>query len=472
MIYSKLTAAENVGIFLTENETVNQEFEFVRSECSIESNDKFVVRDRNFNRQYAHLYAERLMTMRSRLSEAAVKKWGKGIPQRKLHGLNSDERCIVIGTLFKHMELQPSILKEVSEEHNLMPQPIKSRYTDSKDKLIIEDELQRIILVGQLKCQSSVTGVIAAVLGMEPDDQKGKFYVEDYCFQELPSQMPRPMIDEEKFILFVSSFEFGGQEERSFQMQMLADLVSGQLGDPDQLKASSAICHVIIAGNCLSRSTQDRDSLSKAKYLSKKSSAGSVDAIRSLDSFLMELVTSVDVTVMPGEYDPSNFTLPQQPLHPCMLPQSSRYNTLHCQTNPCELTVEGIRILGSSGQPIDDILRYSEIDSSLEALENTLVWGHLAPTAPDTLGCYPFVKDDPFIVSECPHIYFAGCQKEFSRKVYKGPSHQEVLLLTIPKFCQTGEAVLVSLKTLEAQPISFHGHFPIPDEQMDTGLDK
>ncbi|KAK7002589.1 DNA polymerase delta subunit 2, partial [Biomphalaria glabrata] len=52
--------------------------------------------------------------------------------------------------------------------------------------------------------------------------------------------------------------------------------------------------------------------------------------------------SSVDVTIMPGEFDPSNYTLPQQPFHPCMLPQSSRYNTLHSTTNPCNITVGGI----------------------------------------------------------------------------------------------------------------------------------
>lgn len=66
--------------------------------------------------------------------------------------------------------------------------------------------------------------------------------------------------------MFVSGFELGGQEARPFQMQMLADLVNGHLGDPDQQEASSSICHVIIGGNSLSESTQDRDALSKVCY--------------------------------------------------------------------------------------------------------------------------------------------------------------------------------------------------------------
>ena len=34
----------------------------------------------------------------------------------------------------------------------------------------------------------------------------------------------------------------------------------------------------------------------------------------------------------------------------------------------------------------------------LRRLEETLEWRHMAPTAPETLGCYPFVTEDPFII--------------------------------------------------------------------------
>lgn len=44
------------------------------------------------------------------------------------------------------------------------------------------------------------------------------------------------------------------------------------------------------------------------------------------------------------------------------------------------------RFLVTSGQPQDDIAKYSRMEDRLEILERTLEWGHLAPTAPDTLG--------------------------------------------------------------------------------------
>jgi len=43
-------------------------------------------------------------------------------------------------------------------QHGLLPQPLTSKYTSDSDKLILEDELQRITLIGELKVQSAVTG--------------------------------------------------------------------------------------------------------------------------------------------------------------------------------------------------------------------------------------------------------------------------------------------------------------------------
>lgn len=60
---------------------------------------------------------------------------------------------------------------------------------------------------------------------------------------------------------------------------------------------------------------------------------------------------SVPVDVMPGEFDPTNYTLPQQPLHPCMFPLATAYSTLQLVTNPYQATIDGVRYQHSHTPP-------------------------------------------------------------------------------------------------------------------------
>lgn len=76
------------------------------------------------------------------------------------------EKCILIGTLFVHQKLKPSILRDISEETQLAPQPIRSHFVDESDQLILEDELQRIRLFGKMNAHDVVTGIVCAILGM------------------------------------------------------------------------------------------------------------------------------------------------------------------------------------------------------------------------------------------------------------------------------------------------------------------
>ena len=41
-------------------------------------------------------------------------------------------------------------------------------------------------------------------------------------------------------------------------------------------------------------------------------------------------------------------------------------------------------------------------------------------------GCYPFYGADPFMLNECPHIYFVGNQPEFKHKLHKSEFRQRV----------------------------------------------
>lgn len=139
---------------------------------------------------------------------------------------------------------------------------------------------------------------------------------------------------------------------------------------------------------------------------------------------------------MPGADDPTNFTLPQQPFHQCLIPRCSRYTTLRRVTNPYEAYIGRRLFLGASGQILDDLKKYTaatagfkgdqdamEVEDdkaaasslsssswSLSLMEQLLKWRHMAPTTPDTLPCYPFCDIDPFVIRECPHVFFCGNQ--------------------------------------------------------------
>jgi len=121
----------------------------------------------------------------------------------------------VIGTLFKVQELKPTILKELSEEANMVPQPLRPKYVCSTDVLLLEDGVQRIALEtidvddlvsgagrGNLLRKKFLIfffctkGVPIAILGLEKED--GKFYVEDWEFVHLRPQPPLPQIDDDQ----------------------------------------------------------------------------------------------------------------------------------------------------------------------------------------------------------------------------------------------------------------------------------
>lgn len=81
------------------------------------------------------------------------------------------QECVIIGTLYKHQKWKPSILQELSEDHQLtLPEP-KSNYCSENDQLFLEDEMLRIKLIVDItELEKYVTGVVCAILGNKEKD--------------------------------------------------------------------------------------------------------------------------------------------------------------------------------------------------------------------------------------------------------------------------------------------------------------
>lgn len=259
-----------------------------------------------------------------------------------------------------------------------------------------------------------VTGITCALLGT--DVGNGKFLVEDYIFAGYRNQIERPLLEDDIYVIFLSGLDFVNHASFVPNLELFTFRLAGLLGD---LENVSKISRIIIAGNSIRNVTEKhKPTISMTSRIGE--SAETIDAVKSFDYFLSQVCEYANVDVMPGENDPSNHILPQKQMHFCMFPKSSIYNSLNLVSNPYFCSLNGVKILGTSGQPIRDILRFSELDDPLEALECCLKWNHLAPTAPDTLGCFPYYDKDPFIIEDCPHILFAGNQPKFGSKVVKG----------------------------------------------------
>lgn len=412
--------------------------------------DVFSKQNTDYKKQYSSIYLIRLKQMEGFLNERIKRKWNNKYPICQLHKLTETnyDKCVVIGTLFKDQKLKPSVLKQLAESNQLVAPPIVTHFSDDSDVLYMEDELQRYKLLGNISAAHIVTGITCALLGS--DCGKGDFMVDDYLFAGYAEQIPRPLVNKSMLVCFLSGLDFVNHAKLIQQLFAIRHYIS-----ESEVVDSNRIVRIIIAGNSVRTEVQKKSSTMLSMTARVAESNDTIEAVQSFDEYLSDLCKVINVDVMPGENDPSNYILPQKPMHYCMFPRAGKQKTLNLVSNPYYCSLDGIRIFGTSGQPINDILRYSDVDNGLDALENCLKWNHWAPTAPDTLGCFPFYEKDPFIINDCPHVVFAGNQKQFETRIVNGDEGQTVRLICVPEFVKSSQAVLLDLKTLECSTIKF-----------------
>ncbi|XP_053606441.1 DNA polymerase delta subunit 2 [Plodia interpunctella] len=401
---------------------------------------------RDFSKQYAHIYSARLNTFRTILEPVIREKWQQDYKILKLCQLrDKNTPCVIIGTLFKFQQLKPSILKELSDELEIIPQPTRTHFVHESDSLVLEDELQRIKLVGDsIDVHQVVTGVVCAVLGSEEED--GVFTVKDVCWAGCGMQKPLPVLPNDRYIVLVSGLNMASKEaDHLFSLHLLLEWVSGMSGTLTYQEELSKIVRVIVAGGVF------------ANY-SNESSLKESDVISSactVDTFCAAVSSVAPLDLMPGSKDPTGIMLPQKPFHYCLFPKAIEYKSFNRVSNPYECDIGGLLCLGSSGESVKDIRRYSKMDDNLEVMRKMLDWRHIAPTCPDTVPCTPCIDSDPFVIQNCPAIYFSGNSEVFATDMYEGNIGQRVRLVCVPDFCTTKTIALVNMANLDCYSMKF-----------------
>lgn len=424
-----------------------------RSTCTYTNHDeRFKLGKREYDRQFSQLYFFRLAQLRPQVIQAAKGKW-PGIDYVRVLDVPEDKEVFVVGTLYKEMALKPSILDEYTKD---VGQHVGgTKFTQASDVAVLEDEGGRMSLVGDnFDVSSCVTGVITAVKGKVLES--GDFEVTDTCYAGLAPQEPLNLgTMEDKWVAIVSGISMGGDtvvSQNMLKLQMMLDYCSGILGTEPEQKLTSRIVRVIFAGGILKGSAHLSQPTS---YASVREQTTALEPLHDADALLSELCEHVDLDIMPGVADPTNYSLPQQPLHKCLLPQTMSLSSLTRCTNPHAFEIDSVQFLGTSGQNVDDVLRYSSFNSPLDILNKMLEWRHIIPTAPDSLAAYPYSDEDPFILEKTPHVFFAGGQASYQSSLVKGPNGQQSCLISVPEFAVDPTLVLVNLRTLEVHPVRF-----------------
>ncbi|KAF2206078.1 hypothetical protein GQ43DRAFT_436499 [Delitschia confertaspora ATCC 74209] len=454
--------------------------------------------ERQYAHQFADMYFLRLAQLKPVLEEQAEELWKDfelaGEKARRVDrvlDVRQGELCWVIGTVYMELSMKPNILDDLTKEHWIAAPPAREKYISSTglDEMMLEDESGRLRITGEtISRQSFVTGCIIAALGTEQAD--GSFNIIATQSADLPRQPQRWERDDSEQavesgnvtskrktsgkVAIVSGLEITGTAEDDVSLDLLMEYLTCEAAGPPTQTATGKISRLILAGNSLSHSSPiptreeyaSRKIESTRKHYGYDASVYNATPAERLDQFLADVLPHLPITLLPGPSDPANVAIPQQALHPALFPLSRQYSSpplqsnesregLDSVTNPWEGDIEGWRVLGTGGQTVDDLLKYVEEGDALDVMDAMLRWRCIAPTAPDTLWCYPFQDDDPLLLHECPHIYFCGNQPKFGSRVIQGPADQKVLLLSIPKFSETKTVVLVDMETMKVETVRF-----------------
>ncbi|TKX25168.1 DNA polymerase alpha/epsilon subunit [Elsinoe australis] len=474
---------------------------------------------RTYTQQFSDLYFSRLALLKPPTAAIASSVWGNfklgSTPAQKVDrvlDVRQGDLCYIVGTVFMEMPLKPNVLEDVGREEwisapvNSLGKFFVEEGQDGEEKgkngvkggfgerkVMLEDESGRLRLTGEaLERVLLVTGAIVAVLGTENRD--GEFEVLDVRVPDLPRQGVRweredaaaavgkkkvPERERAGKIALVSGLGITGEEGDTLALEVLSEFLLGEAGTEEDVKGASEVSRLFVLGNSLQHGgpIPTRDELASKKTGSRKygydSSAYNSAPTDMLDNWLAGLLPSVPITLLPGDSDPTQAALPQQAMHAALFPRARAYmpapvpgtkkkkgeteavGWFHSVTNPWEGDVDGWRMMATGGQPLEDMCRYLKGDDRVEIIESTLRWRVLAPTAPDTLWCYPFQEGDAFVIKSCPHVYMAGNQPRFETDLIEGPNGQAVRLIAVPKFKETGEIVLLDAETLEPEVVKF-----------------
>lgn len=236
---------------------------------------RFVLNQKDYSKQYSHLYTLRNQQMRPALLDMIKEKWGDIQIAAKiidteanaaLVGAGKSQETALVGVLYKEMSLRASVLDEFKESGGISSTGIvdrgKDNFCSANDALVLEDESGRITIGGTLvdRAAEFVTGIVVAVKGTVDADQ-GIFVVSDLLtygqrgtnaigIARPTSEGAVPPKPTATYIMLASGLAIGGGNAKAAMFaQLLVDFLCGRIGGRAEHVLASRIARLVICGN-------------------------------------------------------------------------------------------------------------------------------------------------------------------------------------------------------------------------------
>jgi len=336
---------------------------------------------KSYTQQYSHVYSARLFMLKGGLMARAKERWPSAQVVERIVSATTGALIAVVGTTFKE-QTRPNVLDEYrseilhseeAEEGDVGVVRVKTYEAGADDAIAVEDESGRVRLAGdKVNVARLVTGVTVAVLG-RIDAARGELVVDDVLgpgfLPPPPSPAPSPGTGGKKILLVADLL---GQTTHDAKFALLCDWLNGALGDEQQTEAARSVVRCVVAGDVggdLSDVTTKSKGLRASSNGHNSGTSSSLPdsaelKLRDADVAIARLCAMLPVDVIPGASDPTNATLPQQPVHPLLFPHASRYSTFVSATNPHEFSLDDHLVCGHAGQPVLDILAHADYSTS------------------------------------------------------------------------------------------------------------
>lgn len=447
---------------------------------------------RTFHQQFCHAYFCRQAQLRGAVEEAAARRWGACAARLVSPPMAAEQppgtRFAMLGTVVLTLPGRPSFLADYEaavnpagsgKEKKRRPlPPVPAAFADAARttpgfaaywrpdpdadvdpaSASIEDDAGSCPLrydVAAGVALGLVTGVVCALSGHWDPVHRG-FAVDLAAGVALPGDvapLPRPI-----GVAGVGALDApgSGSDAPSAAWLLLASGPSGDMALLEQLLilAAQPGCAGLVVAGAIVRPHPDELALRERLLLSREADAlmqhpPCVEAAACVDAVLASAfpAAATRTVVVPGTDDPSSCAWPQAPFHRCLFPAAARAG-FRFASNPVRVTVGSGAVVGSSGANITDLVRYGLCPE--DALRLVVRAACLAPTAPDTLPCYPAIDRDRFVLYRSgaggdasggapPRVLFATNQPRFGCVTERG-----VLCVAVPPLADGAVRVRVA----------------------------